>query len=255
MFQAERRRCLTRAISERGTLSIRRAMELTGASEPTIRRDFALMAGDGVVQRTWGGVSLPADGDVAHFSFREVRFSEEKAALARKAAGLLREGEVVFIDGGTTTFHLSSCLADIPLQIITNSLRLAEALQARRGRKARQDVHLTGGLMHAGGGLLVGAGVADSLRRFHADWAFIGAGGVTDSGIYSASELMAQAEREMIANADRVVLLVDHSKIGKYAMCRIGDVAEIDIIVSDADPLRSAVLPLIAKRGVQIISA
>lgn len=254
MNTAERREQLVRAVSERGTLSVRRGVELTGASEPTIRRDFAALAAKGAVLRTWGGIGLPAVDAMSPFVFREVQFSEEKAALARKAARLLVEGDVVFIDGGTTTYHLSSCLADMPLQIVTNSLRLAEALAARRGELGKQDVYLTGGRVHASGGLLIGPGVSDGLRQYHANWAFISAGGVTEEGLYNTSELVVQAEREMMRNADRVALLADHSKLGKYAISRIGDIAEIDVLVTDADPATSTILPRIAKLGVQILT-
>ncbi len=254
MNQTERRERLIRAVSERRTLSIRRGMELTQVSEPTIRRDFAALAAEGAVQRAWGGIGLPDTDTMSPFAFREVQYSEEKAALARKAASLLNKGDVVFIDGGTTTYHLASCLADIPLRIVTNSLRLAEALQARHDREAQQDVYLTGGLVYANGGLLIGAGVADGLRQYHANWAFISVSGVTEAGLYNTSELVVQAEREMICNADRVVVLVDHSKIGKHAMFRIGDVDEIDMLVTDIDPAKSPILSYIVKRGVQILT-
>jgi DeoR/GlpR family transcriptional regulator of sugar metabolism len=68
----------------------------------------------------------------------------------------------------------------------------------------------------------------------------------------TTNDLVVQAEREMIRNADRVALLADHSKIGRFAMCRICDVAEIDVLVTDANPAKSTLLPQIRKLGVQV---
>lgn len=249
----ERHDQIIQAIAERGTLSVRRAVELTGASEITIRRDFSNLAESGVVERHRGGVGVPIGEQMSPFAFRQVRFSEEKAALARRAASLLKPDDALFIDGGTTTYHLATCLPDIPIQIFTNSLRFAEAMGARKGLKASQNVYLSGGKVYTRGGLLVGPSVVNGLQQYHANWAFISVAGITEQGFYNTDEEIAAAERAMIRNADKVVVLADHSKIGKYALCSICPIDQVDYLITDADPARSALLPKLVQQGVTVL--
>lgn len=249
----ERHNQIIQAISERGTLSMRRAVELTGASEITIRRDFASLAEAGVAERYRGGIGGPSGGQMSPFAFRQVRFSEEKAALARRAVSLLKPDDALFVDGGTTTYHLATCLPDIPLQIFTNSLRLAEAMGARKGLKDCQNVYLSGGKVYTRGGLLVGPGVVNGLQQYHANWAFLSVAGITEQGFYNTDEEIAAAERAMIRNADKVVVLADHSKIGKYALCAICPIDQVDYLITDADPARSALLPKLVRQGITVL--
>lgn len=255
MIQRERQNQIIEAISERGTLSVRRAAQLTGASEITIRRDFAALAESGAVERYRGGIGLPSGEPMSAFVLRQVRFSAEKAALARRAAALLKPGDAIFVDGGTTTWHLATCIPDIPLRIFTNSLRFAEAMGARKSRRAQQDVHLSGGKVYTRGGLLVGPGVITGLSQYHADWAFLSVAGITEHGFYNTDEEIAAAEREMIRNADRVIVLADRSKIGQFALCSICATEAVDYLITDADPERSTLLPQLQKRGTEILYA
>jgi len=251
----ERHDQLIQALSERGTLSVRRAVELTGASEITIRRDFAALAESGIIERHHGGIGLPTGEQMSPFAFRQVRFSEEKSALARRATALLKPDDALFVDGGTTTYHIATCLPDIPLQIFTNSLRLAEAMGTRKGLRSTQPVHLSGGKVYSRGGLLVGPGVVTGLQQYHADWAFLSVAGVTEQGFYNTDEEIAAAERAMIRNADKVVVLADHSKIGKYALCSVCELEQVDFLVTNADPKRSTLLPRLQKAGITILHA
>jgi len=250
----ERHDQIIQAISERGTLSMRRALELTGASEITIRRDFAVLAETGVVERYRGGIGLPSGEQMSPFAFRQVRFSEEKAALARRAAGLLKPDDALFVDGGTTTYHLATCLPDVPLQIFTNSLRFAEAMGTRKGHhKSTQNVYLSGGKVYSRGGLLVGPGVVNGLQQYHATWAFLSVAGITEQGFYNTDEEIAATERAMIRNADKVAVLADHSKIGRYALCSICPIDHVDYLITDADPARSTILPKLAQQGITVL--
>ncbi len=249
----ERHDQIIQAVAERGTLSIRRAVGLTGASEITVRRDFSALEKSGVLERYRGGVGLPSGEQMSPFVFRQVRFSEEKAALARRATGLLKPGDALFVDGGTTTYHMATCLPDLPLRIFTNSLRFAEAMGTRQRNSTKQDVHLSGGKIYSRGGLLVGPGVINGLQQYHADWAFLSVAGITEQGFYNTDEEITATERAMIRNAEKVVVLADRSKIGKYALCSVCGPESVDILITDADPKRSTLLPRLAAKGISIL--
>jgi len=237
-------------------LSVEEAMALFAASPATIRRDFNDLAAQGLVQRVRGGIKLVRAGGqpMLPFSLREVRHSREKEALARRAAGLLRPGDVIFIDGGTTTFHLGGCLPDIPLCLITNSLRLAAALEERRAERARWDICVTGGFIYPhSGGLLLGPTAQASLAQYHAHWAFLSAGGVAEGGITNTNELVVDTERIMIGHAEKTVILADHSKIGKYALCHVCPLDRVDFLITDEWPESTELLSKFGAAGVEVL--
>ncbi len=234
-MQAGRHEKLLQFVSRRAFTSLHDAVEHLHASEATVRRDFARLAQQGLVERVRGGVRvLIASGDSAPFSIRQVQQSAQKHAIARVAAARIQPDQVLFIDGGTTTFHLVACLPDVPLRIITNSLRLASALEVLPPRRHVPQVFLTGGQLQRDAGLLIGPAAHDSLARYHADWAFLSVSGIDESGIYNSQETVVDSERLMIANAQRTVVMADHSKLGRRSMCRVCSLDEIDLLITDS---------------------
>ena len=156
------------------------------------------------------------------------RSSIEKQSIGRLAAGLLREGDVAFIDGGTTTYQMADYLPNIRLRIITNSLRLATRLESRMHGLSGLEVFLTGGLLYPRSGLLVGSGARQTIEQYHANWAFLSAGGVNEQGVFNTNEWVVDSERAMIGRAEKSVVMADHSKrseerrVGKHCISRWG---------------------------------
>lgn len=256
MIQLERHERIIAYLTQHEVLSVADAVTIFNASPATIRRDFNEMAQQNLVRRVRGGIKIakPLAGDVLPFALRELRYSQEKEALAESAAGLLRPGEVVIIDGGTTTYFLSHYLPDFPLRVITNSLRLAAALEEKRMDRATLEVYITGGYLYPNSGLLLGPNSVSSLQQYHAHWAFIAVGGINEHGISNTNELVVETERMMIEHADKVVILADHSKIGKHAMCTVCGIDMIDILITDVFPENDPVLKKIAEAGVEILT-
>ena len=163
-----------------------------------IRRDFAELANAGSVERIRGGIRVSRKDENMPFNLREVQRSSEKSLIARNAAKRLRGGDVLFIDGGTTTYHMCFHLPRVPLRIITNSLRLSAYLDDPAHRHPDWEVYLTGGRLQHGSSMLTGPGTVHSLNFYHADWAFLSVGGITTDGLYNTSEAIVETERKMI---------------------------------------------------------
>lgn len=239
MTKRERHERILRLASERGTVYVDRVSRETGASLPTLRRDFAELSQSGAIERVRGGIRVVRKEGSTSFLMREVQHSDAKARIARRAVRLLRPGDVVFVDGGTTTFHVSFCLPPIPLRVITNSLRLASALDDPAQRHPEWEVYLTGGFLQHGSSLLTGPGTLHALDFYHADWAFLSVGGITEQGMFNTSEAVVETERKMIERADNTIVLADQSKLGKRAMCRVCGVDQISYLITDPYPGRS----------------
>jgi len=255
MKQHLRHKAILERLEAQEYLSVEGAVALCGASPATVRRDFNALARRGLGERTHGGLRRPSESGSGElpYTFREVQYSEEKAALARAAVGLLRAREVITVDGGTTTFHLAGCLPDFPLSVITNSVRLATALGERRLEQGTVEICLTGGYLFPELGLLAGPPTIASLGQYHAQWAFLSASGICTEGVYNPNAFIVESERVMIANADRVVILGDHSKIGRRSMCRVCGWDEVDVLITTAYPGQEATLSRIQEAGVEVV--
>lgn len=203
-----------------------------GASAATIRREFAQLAAEGRAEKTWGGIRLKASDAAptgpAAFQHRLTENAAEKRAIAEAAAQLLEDGDVVMIDGGTTTYQLCEFIAHKRIRIITNSLVIAQAVDRLKGRQRGAEIYLTGGILQPESSVLSGPPAEAFLKRYHARWAFLSAAGVDAKEATNHNEAVLASERLMIEQSERVALLVDHTKLGQRAMCGLCTLAKVD---------------------------
>lgn len=243
---AERLQFFQNCLQEQEFLSVVEACKRGDASPATIRRDFAQLVAQGVAERHRGGVRRSRRDALAMvpFAVREMRMAREKSAIAAAAAKLVAPGDVVFVDGGTSTLHLAEHLGQVPVRVITNSLRLAVALGERTFEQP-VELHLSGGYLLPRSGLLVGPQAREGIARYHAHWAFLSVGGIGADGVWNTDELVAEIEQAMINHASRVVVLADHTKLGARALLHVAPLARVHLVLTDAsgpavDELRAA---------------
>lgn len=253
MHRKQREREILELVATRGELSISEACRDFAISPATARRDFARLASLGLAQKTWGGL-MRLDGypaaDMVPSGVRESRQAAQKECIARAAAGLVKDGDVVAIDGGTTTLRLAPYLANRPVRIITNSILIAHRIDRLRTGPSGAEVFLTGGYLYPGSGLLVGPEAVANIGQYHARWAFLSAGGLDPEGATNTNQLVVASERAMIAHCDHAVILADSSKWDRQDMVRQCSWDEIGWLVSDRLPARWAP-PLDTERIIQ----
>ena len=235
-------------------LSLQEACERLAASSATIRRAFVELEQTGQVERTWGGIRLAGPGALQMgppaFAKRLEQETDAKRAIARAAAELLRDGDVVMIDGGTTTFQLAEFIALKRIRVITNSLVIAQAIDRLKAGKLGAEVYLTGGLLEPESGLVVGPQAEEFLKRYRAQWAFLGAAGVDAKSVTNYNEAVLASEKRMIAQAEKLVVLADATKLGKQAMCVLCPIGEVDHLFTQKSSATSAMLRQIGRAGV-----
>jgi DeoR/GlpR family transcriptional regulator of sugar metabolism len=189
-----------------GSGHIQALADRLGVSPSTIRRDLAALAGDGHVVRTYGGAveRSPREKDASH--------AEAKDAVAKAAAELVEDGEIVVLDAGTTTGRLATRLAHRRLTVVTNGLTAITALAA----SPTVELIVLGGRLRHPNEAIVGATVIEQLRHIGADRVFLGADGVTeDRGLCSPSLEQAHLKYAMLHSAREAYVLVDGSKLGQ----------------------------------------
>jgi DeoR family ulaG and ulaABCDEF operon transcriptional repressor len=257
MVQHLRYAKLLELVDTQGYVSVAEASDRLSVSEATVRRDLADLARSGRIARVRGGAAKSADPrelPMVPFAVREGALSREKSAIAKAAAGLVSEGDTVMVAGGTTTFHLARWFPRLPSRVITNSTRLAAGLE-ELAAESPVEVYLTGGYLYPRGSILLGTQARSAILHYYADLAFIGAGGVTSDGVYNTNELVVETERAMMERAGKVVVLADHEKIGRTAMCLLSPLSAVDVLITDDEDRSTDVLNTIRQHGVEVIVA
>ncbi|MEV4712925.1 DeoR/GlpR family DNA-binding transcription regulator [Micromonospora sp. NPDC049374] len=203
-----------------------------GVSDMTIRRDLDLLHERGLLAKVHGGATVAGATDEPGFQAKSVRQQAEKAAIAAHAAKLVRPGAAIALSAGTTTAELARQLVDVPaLTVVTNSLPVADILH-QRGR-ADQTVVLTGGV-RTPSDALVGPLAVGAVRTLHLDLLFLGVHGITErTGFTTPNLTEAETNRALVAAADRLVVLADHTKWGTVGISAIADLGAADVLVTD----------------------
>lgn len=188
-----------------------------GVSEDTIRRDMRDMAAEGLVKRVHGGV-MPISPDLPDFSRRQVIATDEKAALAALAVALVKPGQTVFLDGGTTTAAIAAALpSDMALTVVTHSPTIAAALEHHRA-----EVLLIGGRIYKHSMVAVGAIAADAIRLIRPDIFFLGATAVHPLHGLTTGDFEEAAIKRLIAERSAATYLpVTSEKLDLISPCRI----------------------------------
>ncbi|WP_422754644.1 DeoR/GlpR family DNA-binding transcription regulator [Micromonospora sp. WMMD708] len=205
-----------------------------GVSDMTIRRDLDALHDRGLLAKVHGGATVtdPGSTDEPGFHAKSVRQAAEKAAIATRAAELVRPGAAVALSAGTTTAELARRLVDVPgLTVVTNSLPVAEILHT--AGRPDQTVVLTGGV-RTPSDALVGPLAVEAIRSLHLDLLFLGVHGITERAGFTTPNLMeAETDRALVEAADRLVVLADHTKWGTVGISSIVGLGAADVLVSD----------------------
>lgn len=197
----------------------------------TVRRDLTLMEANGVVRRTHGGARLVAPkSEEFIFSARDTHQLTEKEAIGRACAELILPNQTVIIDAGTTAYHAARHLESKTLQLITNSLPVANHFASAN----RVEVVVSGGVIYPRLDVLVGPLAVEAFSKIHADVAIMSAGGITLQGISNSHGLLIDIQRAMIQAAQKVIFCLDHTKFGRHSLLPLCGLESIGTIVTDS---------------------
>jgi DeoR/GlpR family transcriptional regulator of sugar metabolism len=236
MLIPERQSRLKELLAQRGMANLDSLAAELAVSSSTVRRDVETLEQLGLVQRTHGGVvwigDKQPDSRPYAFTQRMGYQVDPKRRIAKAAATLVQPGETILIDGGTTTYYLAQELVGRSLQLVTNSLPIADLFL----NDDNCELVLTGGLMYPRYGVLLGPMVESTLATVHVKTLFMSVAGVHQGEMYNQNVLLVQAERKMMAQAQQTVLLIDSGKFGQKALSKLGSISEVDVVVTDTEP-------------------
>src|ERR1700726_2938011 len=225
MLTSQRKEYLLKVLRETGQVVAKSVSEELGLSEDTIRRDLRELASEGRLQRVHGG-ALPASPAVGDFAARQQLAPDGKASIGRAAAGLVKAGQVVILDGGTSTAQLARHLPlDLRATVVTHSPTIAVALVEHPSI----EVVLIGGRLFKHSVVAVGAAAIEAIARIRADGYFMGGTGIHPQAGLSTGDLEeAHIKRALMASASETYVLVSAEKLNAASPYVIAALTEID---------------------------
>ncbi|WHY72853.1 DeoR/GlpR family DNA-binding transcription regulator [Fictibacillus enclensis] len=232
MYGIERKSAILELLKKNARVDVQELSEHFDLSESTIRRDLKELEEAQLLKRTHGGAVLFKSVTFEPtYIEKEVQFQKEKRAIAKEAAKLIKNGESILLDSGTTTYYLAQELRNFSsLQVVTNSILCANELKDVSGI----DVLLCGGSLRWETLALVGPLAELSFNQICVDKSFIATNGVDiENGLTTPNLIEASTKRKMIECAEKVILVTDHTKIGQVSFARFGDIHEIDYLITD----------------------
>jgi DeoR family fructose operon transcriptional repressor len=252
MIAEVRLKAIAETVLKEGTASTVNLSRRFNVSEMTIRRDLKKLEQLGILKRSFGGaIATGKSMDVA-VAQRAVQNREKKEAIARACAALVRQGEIILMDAGTT---MAACASALPEQsgilVITNGIMVVNSLL----NKAGIAVYVLGGTLEPVPQLITGISVIEKLRTLHADKAFITSAAVGEDGSVSDANIhQSEIKRYMMQGASQKILAVDSTKIGHHSLNRFAQLSDFDIVVVD-DQIAQEHLALLRRTAPQVIVA
>ncbi|MEV6400258.1 DeoR/GlpR family DNA-binding transcription regulator [Streptomyces sp. NPDC051907] len=252
---------LMELLTRNGRIDVETAAAELNVSTATIRRDFDELARQNMITRTHGGAVINAIAYDLPLRYKTARHAPEKERIAQAAAGLVKAGSVVGLNGGTTTTEVARALgarADLmadgdqdALTVVTNALNIANELVVRRHVK----IVVTGGVARPASYELIGPLAAELLAQITLDQVIIGVDGMDVAhGATAHNEGEASINRALAQRAQQVVVVADASKLAQRAFARICAVEDVDVLVTDSAAPDEFVKPFTAA-GVEVVRA
>ena len=252
---------LLELLAAAGQLQIEDAAKALNVSAATVRRDFDELASQQMLTRIRGGAVAQAVNYDLPLRYKSERHPSEKQRIGQLAADMVRAGQSVGLNGGTTTTEVARALATRPdlsrngaepaVTVVTNALNIATELAVRQHIK----IVTSGGVARPQSYELTGPLATCVLERITLDVAILGVDGIDAvTGATAHHEGEASINQLMAQQARKVVIVADSSKVGKRAFARICGLTEIDVLVTDTgiDPVDAVTLQ---EAGVEVVTA
>jgi DeoR family transcriptional regulator, fructose operon transcriptional repressor len=229
---AERQRKIVELVNQKLSVRVSELSRIFSVTEETIRRDLEKLEKENLLMRSHGGaVSIDEEQGETSYLEREITNAAEKKAIANQAIKYIEPGDQIVLDASTTAWYMAKELPDMPLTVLTNSIKVAIELS----KKEQIKVISTGGTLLTQSLSYVGPLAERSLTMYHVNKVFLSCKGVhIDRGLSDFNEMQALLKKHMMEIADEKILLADSSKFGTRAFSQIASLSKIDKIITDS---------------------
>lgn len=233
MFAEERRKKITKLLKEKKRVNVKQLSKKYDVSRATIRRDLSELEKNGFLRRTHGGAILSGSSKLEPtFREKEDKLAAEKDRIGKKAAEIIKNGDTVFIDAGTTTRHIIDYLKNKKnLTIVTHALHIINKVNED---KLNCDLVIIGGTFKWSTEAMIGPMAEDFLKKLRVDKSFIGTNGFNLESAATTPELREGKIKELaVKNSGESFLLFDQSKWEEVYFYQFAELKDINYIITD----------------------
>jgi len=225
----ERHRLILDALKDKGVVKINDLIDLLNTSESTIRRDLTYLESINALKRVHGGATLlKGRFDEPSYNEKLVQSTEEKIAIARHAASLIKEGDCIYLDAGTTTYEMINFMDKKDIIVVTNGLKHIDALVEKN-----INCYILGGEVKAKTKAIIGVNALSHMGKFRFDKAFIGINGIHYKYGFTTPDVEEASLKEAAIELSRdPYILADESKFGEVAFVKVADIEKATIITN-----------------------
>jgi DeoR family transcriptional regulator, fructose operon transcriptional repressor len=229
-FQKRKQKILNQ-LDKSGEVDVKQLAADLLISEITIRRDLNQLAADGLLYRTHGGAMKvnPLEKPV-DFINKAAQNVGAKDNICRKAAEQINNGDIIFMDCGSTVFRLCQFIKNKKIKVITNSLPVIYELQS-----CAVSLNIIGGELDTERKAVHGIIAHEHIARYKAVKAFLGVDGISENGLFANSEKEAAITTAFASQSNYTYLLGDKSKIGRETYLKFADLNLVNCLITDAD--------------------
>lgn len=234
MAQHQRQEQIIALLKKNGFTRIDDMVEHFKVTPQTIRRDLNELAKADKIRRYHGGANVESSTENTAYQTRKIMDLEAKEKIAAELVRMIPDGASLFINIGTTTETIARALLEKKqLKVVTNNLHVAMIL----GAKEDFSVVIAGGEVRHRDGGVIGEATEDFIRNFRMDFGIIGISGIDNEGaLLDFDYREVRVAQAIIDNSRKVLLAADHSKFGRNAMVRLGNISQADHFFTDAPP-------------------
>lgn len=235
MKQVPRHQQIVELVTKHGYVSTEELVERFNVSPQTIRRDLNELADENKIRRYHGGATIPLSSENISYNTRKSINFSEKDIIAEEVAKSIPDGATLFIDIGTTPEAIARALNKHhkQLRVVTNNMNVATILLPN----PEVRLILAGGEVRNRDGGIVGEATLDFIKQFRLDFGILGISGIDlDGSLLDFDYHEVRVKQAIIENSRSVVLAVDHSKFGRNAMVKLGNIAQIHSLFTDQRP-------------------
>ena len=238
MLKNEREREIINLMKlQNGFITVNELCSLLYASKSSIRRDLTSLEDKGIIKRTYGGAELATSfSNIASFSKRAHHNMASKKVIAKKAAKLIKDRNIIFLDQSSTSFYLANELTErSSLTIITNNIDILSVLSGSKNKVVSSGGYLSPENRNC----LIGADAQDTFENIYADIMFFSAKSLSSDGIisdYTREEVTLR--NSMLKNSKKKVFLCDSTKFGTHSAYKQCSLSDIDCMISEVDNLK-----------------
>lgn len=237
-------------VIEHQSVSLDELITVFEVSKNTIRRDIQELVDRGELKKVYGGVTTVRKR-LESFQDRKIRNKGQKESIVKRASSYVEDGDIIFIDSGTTTIGLFEFLKERQLTIFTNSIDFI----LRAIPLEHLNVISIGGMLDPKTNSFSNPRSLDLLKDYNIKKAFMASTGISlANGVTNASPLESELKKTIVDRSSEVYLLVDHDKFDKYGLMTYCSLAEIDYLVTDKLPSNSY-QEYARNNGIQLIIA